>query len=161
MRPLLRSAMVLLLTAAAALPAQAQYGKDQQKALKGLQKVLVVFAEPTHKVEAALLSQMQDAISLELRKAGLRMAKDSADVDLTRDGFLNISLFIVTGIPDVENVRMDVEQLVVPARTQEPLQLVTWFYEDRAAGGWRTNAQPLLIKAANRFLSDWLTANGR
>lgn len=150
---------VLLATCATA-NLYGQYADDQSKSLRGIKIVVVNFSEPNQKVEAAVLADIQDAAVLELRKAGVRVKKegDSAPAD----ALINISIGIQTGISDFLRLRMDVEQKVTMVRTSEPLQLVTWYYEDaQNPNSWRTSAKPMVIKGVNKLLSDWLDANGR
>ena len=153
-----RGLAVLTCLSLSAVPAGAQYGRDQHKALQGLSRVLVIFSEDDHKTDAATFTQMRDSVLSALTQSGLRVARDSADLDMKRDGILDVSLFLGTG---VEQVVIDLEQSVVLARTKEPLQLVTWYYEaGHPSADWRSDAPALLMKGVAFFISDWRSANG-
>lgn len=157
-----------LLLAASALallssPAHGQYTSDQPRSLRGIRTVNVVFVEPSNKIEPRIKEQLFQQATFELRKAGLRVVGVSGGgAPLSSDVVLNIGYFVRTGLADGMMLRMDVEQPVTIQRTQEPLNIVTWFYEDQATvTSWRTDAGPMLERGINKFLSDWLDANGR
>ena len=59
-----------------AVPAVAQYGRDQHKALRGLSRVLVIFSEDDHKTDAATFTQMRDSVLSALTRSGLRVARE-------------------------------------------------------------------------------------
>lgn len=157
-----------LLLAASALAllsshAHGQYTSDQPRSLRGIRTVNVVFAEPSNKIEPRVRQQLFERATFELRKAGLRVVGVSGGgAPLSSDVVLNIGYFVRTGLADGMMLRMDVEQPVTIQRTQEPLNIVTWYYEDQATvTNWRTDAGPMLERGVNKFLSDWLDANGR
>lgn len=138
-----------------------QYAADQAKSLEGIQVIVVNFAEPNQKMDPDLRQEMFDAVSLELRKTGIRIIRGDAPQE-TADALLNLTVSIATGLTDFVNVRMDIEQKATVVRTGETLQLVTWFYEEsQNQGSWRSTAHPMAIKAANQLISDWLDANNR
>jgi hypothetical protein len=102
-------------------------------------------------------------VSLELRKAGLRVVQNSNELDLSKDGLLNISFVKVERALSTDlTLRIDVEQHATLVRTGSVLQMVTWFYEDD-----RRNIivdqvmQPMLQQGVDRLLNAWLSANGR
>jgi hypothetical protein len=138
----------------------AQYAQDQPRSLKGLNTVFVRFQEPSGKMTPKEKDDVFNALTLELRKAGIRVSRDTTGQNA--EGLVNLSLFIRTGLVDYTIVRMDVEQKATLVRTTETLQLVTWYFEDSDnSGSWRQYAPPLVTKATNKFLADWLQANGR
>lgn len=140
----------------------AQYAASQAGTLKGLDKVVVVFAEPNNKVDPEIRADLYQAVTLELRKVGIRVASDASELDMTHDGILNVSLFVNTGLGDNGTLRMDVEQQATLVRTGETSQMVTWFFEaGRSNNSWRNWVKGLVTEGVNKFLSDWLDANGR
>ncbi len=160
MRAMLVAALSLVIVA----PAQAQYGPSQDSTLKGLQKVHVNFADATQQLRAGLAQQLYESATLELRKAGMRIAADSTEIAPTTDGILNITLFEQGGgfSNDVVTLRIDVEQLAQLSRTKQTMRMVTWFYEGQAGGADRNQlASGVLMKGVNAFLNKWLAANGR
>lgn len=142
---------------------QAQYTSDQPRSLRGVRTVNVVFAEPTNKIESRIREQLFAQATLELRKAGLRVVGVSGGrAPISSDVVLNIGYFVRTGLADGVTLRMDVEQRVTMPRTQEALNMVTWFYEaEGSAPSWRSDVSPMLQTGVDKFLSDWLDANGR
>jgi hypothetical protein len=142
----------------AALPANraaAQYAMEQGRSLKDAQTVNVVLGPGL--VDDADLYQR---VTLELRKVGIAIAGEGYDV------ILNLSLEATPNtITQDVRFRMDVEQQVVVARTGEELQLVTWYYEHQQRinnASWNREAFTAIVEAGvDRFLSDYLTANGR
>ena len=134
----------------------AQYAMDQARSLTGVETVTPIFAN-----DLAASADLVDAVTLELRKTGLRIVADSADI------ILNLSIAAATQntISYDVTTRLDVEQNVTIDRTGESLQLVTWYYEDNErinSVDWTVNrVRAELIDGVNRFLNDYLTANGR
>ena len=100
--------------------------------------------------------------ALQLRKAGIRVAKDRNELTAD-DAVLNVSVITVarTLVTDVW-VRMDVEQLAQLARTKKSYPMVTWYYEQNKLNGMPKSDGPRLVKAGlDEFLSKWLDMNGR
>lgn len=133
--------------------ARAQFGRDQAQALRGIYSVQVIN-------NGGLDQTSMDWLTLEMRKVGLRVARDSSDA------IFNVSVRATRGVLSTAvDFRIDVEQMVNIARTGERLQLVTWYFENRQEptnGQWNTAYwNQMLTSGANRFFQDWLTANGR
>jgi hypothetical protein len=161
-----RSIIVCLLSTISfgATSAHSQYAATQDSTLRGIKKAYVNFLDVGDGLGQEAASELYNGLTLELRKAGIRIARDSADVDMSQDAILNVAL-VTTKNGFVYDVilRMDVEQRATLVRTAKTLQLVTWYYEDiiQRASDHRRAAPLLLTKATNEFLSKWLDANGR
>jgi hypothetical protein len=133
----------------------AQLAKHQARSLKGVERVAVDWGPGLESD-----NELQTAVTLELRKTGLRLDPDSSDIVLN---------FSMTSQPSAFTVyvvfKMDARQEVVISRTGEVLFLVTWHYEHRERVGtmeWNSGATDQFVTAGiNRFLDDYLTANGR
>jgi hypothetical protein len=154
-------AAVGLFVIASASSLEAQYAVTQDSTLRGLQKVLVNFIDYEGKVGPETSAQVYNSLTLELRKAGIRIARDSTDLNLAQDGILNVALIATPGFSTSLTVRMDLEQHAQLARTKQTLRMVTWYHEDAKSGAPKALAGPLMLDATNKFLSSWLAANGR
>jgi hypothetical protein len=152
---------VSLFIVTSASPVQAQYAETQDSTLRGLQKVLVNFVDYEGKVGPETSAQVYNSLTLELRKAGIRIARDSADLNLAQDAILNVTLITTSGFSTTLSLRMDLEQHAQLARTKQTLRMVTWYHEDAKSGLPKAVAGPLMLDATNQFLSVWLAANGR
>ncbi len=148
--------LIALVVALALVPprcALAQYAPTQDSTLRGLAKVLVV-------VRGEGSNELTRVAMAELRRAGLRVARDSADVDLARDGVLNITFS--SPQPRGPTLTMDVMQRAMLARTEQMLYMMTWYLEASSAGTDKDqSASALLTTGLNYFLSKWRAANGR
>ena len=150
---------LFIVTSASSL--EAQYAETQDSTLRGLQKVLVNFVDYENKVGPETSAQVYNNLTLELRKAGIRIARDSADLNLAQDGIMNVALITTSAFSTTVTLRMDIEQHAQLARTKQTLRMVTWYHEDWKSGLPKAVAGPLVLDATNKFLSMWLAANGR
>jgi hypothetical protein len=136
-------------------PVLAQYAADQPKSLAGVESVFVVFGSGV-----SGNSDLFNSVTLELRKTGLRIVSDSSDVILNVSSTANANALSI----DVRT-RLDIEQVVLVPRTQERLQLVTWYYENEeriSNVNWSQEAlKRKVMTGVNQFLNDFLAANGR
>jgi hypothetical protein len=142
--------------------AEGQYGPAQDSTLRGLTRVHLAFVNRGAYTPAAL-AQATDFITLELRKSGLQIARTQAELDVTKDAVLNVSMLkIARALSTDLLLRIDVEQRATMVRTNQALPLVTWFYEDdkRAVTPDQT-PQAMLKQGVDKFLNAWLAANGR
>lgn len=150
--------------ASIALPASgaAQYAASQDSTLAGLQRVFVQFTDMGGSLGSATADALRNSAILELRKAGLRVAKDRSELGRD-DAVLNIS-FITTprAISTDLSFRIDLEQLAQLERTKQTTSMVTWYYEKSALNTIvKDVAHPMLTKGVNEFLNKWLDFNGR
>jgi hypothetical protein len=156
--------LVALLVAFAVAPQRdlaAQYAPTQDRTLRGLEKVLVVVRSSHEVVGSQTVRELKDVAIDELRRAGLRTARDSADVDLAKDGVLNITFSSWQPL-DGLTLSMDVMQRARLARTGEALYMMTWYYEVSSSGPDKeASAGGLLPIALKDFLAKWRAANGR
>jgi hypothetical protein len=163
MKYIIPVALFLVYLTSHAPSAHAQYAVDQPQTLEGLERVLVVFADPANTIGPDRANEFYNLATLELRKAGLRIIQDPEEFDVSRDGILNLAFVGSENTLTTDlNFRMDVEQGVILQRTNKPYRLVTWYYEkeDRVSD-YRAELQPMLVEGLNSFLNDWLSANGR
>ncbi len=152
------------LAASLALPATgaAQFAGAQDSTLAGLQKVFVQFTDMGGALGGATAEALRNSAILELRKAGLRVAKDRSELG-REDAVLNISFITTPRAISVDlSFRMDLEQLAQLERTKQSTLMVTWYYEKSALNTIvKDVAQPMLTKGVNEFLNKWLDFNGR
>lgn len=163
---------VLLLASAASsrtTELHAQYAADQARSLTGLRQVCTNFGAATSNIDAARFARVVENATLELRKSGLRILDCPPEGmgqqrNLGNDGLLNLTVEAQDASlsSDGIRVRMDVEQNVTVQRTGERLRLVTWYHEAEARPTtWESVIDDFALEQVNRFLSDWLAANGR
>lgn len=160
-----RLALQLLIACAvfvAPVTGHAQYAASQDSTLVGIKKVYLNFTDANGGLGEAAAEELSGSVALELRKAGIRVAKDRSELSAD-DATLNVSVITVTRtlVTDV-HVRMDVEQLTQLVRTRKSYPMVTWFYEQDKLNGMPKSDGPRLVKAGlDDFLSKWLDMNGR
>src|SRR5215208_2727994 len=107
-RRLLLIAIGVALTSAR--PASAQYADTQDSTLRGLAKVYVKYTDLEGRLGPAS-GDIYNTLTLELRKAGLRIAKDSTDINPAQDAVLNVSTIVNAGaLSTTVILRIDVEQ---------------------------------------------------
>jgi hypothetical protein len=156
--------IALFACAALIMPAKghAQYGVSQDSTLVGIKKVYLNFTDENGGLGVADAESLSGSVALELRKAGIRVAKDRNELTAD-DAVLNVSVITVTRtlVTDIL-VRMDVEQLAQLARTKKSYPMVTWYYEQNKLNGIPKSDGPRLVKTGlDEFLSKWLDMNGR
>ena len=162
----MRASVVVGIIALVLLPSQlaAQYGRQQAETLAGLNTVYVNYQEPQGELSAAANEEIVDVFTLELRKAGVRIAR-SIDEVATDQGVVKLAFIVNPGTLGQDQIilRMDVEQQARLVRTGEEYLMVTWFHEDTVKGFLNEGNihRELALSAANRFLADWLDANNR
>ena len=158
-----RMAASLFFAFVAAGPAQAQLAPTQDSTLRGLERVYVNLQNGGGALTPAQQAQALDFITLELRKAGVRIAQAPSDLDLSKGALFNVAFMKVGSALSTDlTLRIDVEQAATLARTGSRLQMVTWFYEDdRRNIAIDQVLQHMLRQGLDRFLNTWLTANGR
>lgn len=141
----------------------AQYAAAQDSTLAGLQKVYVVFSDVNQGLGVQAAEGLKNSAILELRKAGIRVARDMSELD-SNDAILNISFITYqrTFVLDV-CFRMDLEQMAQLQRTKQTTRMVTWYYEKliQNSAPVKDNAPILLTAGVNALLSKWLDMNGR
>ncbi len=156
-------AIGLALSAMAPRSASAQWAAAQDSTLAGLQKVFVKFTDLGGGLGTTAAEALRSTAILELRKAGLRVARDTTELE-ANDAVLNISFIHAapTAWTNYLSLRMDVEQMSQLQRTRQTTRMVTWYYEQ---SDWRVvvseRAPTMLAKGVNDFLSKWLDMNGR
>ncbi len=161
---ILRIALLPLVVAAlTASPANSQYAATQDSTLRGLERVYVNFATSDKGLSASDLSWALEFVTLELRKAGLRLVRDQNELDPFKDAILNVSFIKVSRAMSTDvTLRLDIEQRATLTRTGQSLRMMTWFYEDdRRNVDAAATVRPIFVQGVNRFLNSWLAANGR
>ena len=146
-----------------ASPALAQTIVNQDSTLVGLKRVFVQFEIHEGSLDQRAASEMQEAITLELRKAGLRVAKTLEELDLNQDGVILVQFAKVSRSLSNDAVfRLDVRQVARLERTRRPSFMVTWFHEDNGRNVLVPDfATAAAKKGVNQFLTAWLDVNGR
>lgn len=146
-----------------AAPVRAQFAATQDSTLRGLERVYINFQSGGGALTPAQLTQSTSFVSLELRKAGLRIVSNVSELDLSKDGLLNIAFVKVERALSTDlALSIDVEQHASLTRTGSVLQMVTWYYaDDRRNVVVDQVLQPMLRQGLDKFLNAWLTANGR
>lgn len=146
-----------------ASPAFAQTIVSQDSTLTGLKRVFVKFEVYEGSLDQRTASEMQDAITLELRKAGLRVAKAVEEIDPDQDGVIYVQFAKVSrSLSNDAIFRLDVRQAARLERTKKPSFMVTWFYEDNGRNVIVPEfASAAAKKGVNQFLTAWLDVNGR
>jgi hypothetical protein len=157
-------ATMLFACAVIVVPAtvHAQYAVSQDSTLAGIKKVYLNFTDGNGGLGVAEAEELTGQVALELRKAGIRVAKERSELT-GDDAILNVSVVTVTRtlVTDVQT-RIDVEQMAQLARTKKSYAMVTWFYEQNKLNGIPKVDGPRLVKAGlDDFLSKWLDMNGR
>ena len=152
----------VLFAIAAVGSADAQYAATQDSSLRGLQRVYVNF-QNAGAITAQQQAQAIEFVTLELRKAGVRIVPSAGELDLSKDGLFDIGFIRVNRALSTDLVlRIDIEQAATLSRTGASLQMVTWFYEDDRRNIQPDQVlQPMLRQAVDRFLNAWLSSNGR
>jgi len=141
---------------------KAQYAAAQDSTLAGLQKVFVNFSDVGQGLGSAGAEALRSSAILELRKAGIRVARDASELD-SNDAVLNIS-FITTPRTLFTDlfIRIDLEQMAQLQRTRQTTRMVTWYYEKSALNTIVKDAAPIMLtKGIDELLSKWLDMNGR
>jgi len=161
----MRSFRFLLVAAllAFARPAAAQSIVGQDSTLAGLKRVYVKFDIPDGSLDARASAAMQDALVLELRKVGIKVAKTAEELDPAQDGVMLVQFSRIARAMSNDAVfRLDVRQSARLTRTGRPSFMVTWFHE---ANGRNVDVTAFASTAAKQgtdeFISKWLDVNGR
>jgi hypothetical protein len=163
MRPLL-ALLLLLLTARAGA---AQFTPTQDLSLKGLTEVDLLVTVGVDALAPDSVQPLKELVSIQLRKAGIRLLSESADRRLKPMGRIRFALASATHgrWTDDLTVRIWVEQTSILARTREAMLMVTWYAEESELNvptlDVGTSTRALLNRGIDRFLSAWLAANGR
>lgn len=156
-----RLGLVLALLSPATL--SAQYAAAQDSTLAGLQKVYIVFTDAGQGLGTAASEALKNSATLELRKAGIRVAREWSDLD-ANDAVLNISFITYqrTLVTDL-CLRIDLEQMAQLQRTKHTTRMVTWYYEKLIQNSVpvKDAAPNMLTAGVNEFVSKWLDMNGR
>ncbi len=151
----------LALAAAVATPVRAQQITAQDSTLHAMRAVYVSIVNPDSGLGNAA-QQVQSYVTLELRKAGLRVLQEQAD-----DSTAGAVLVSFHGRRNTFSTDVEFEILVVQfarlVRTGERFPVTTWRYEAEQSGATSEAAvaMKLLTPGVDRFLSSWLSANGR
>jgi hypothetical protein len=141
----------------------AQYAATQDSTLKGIRRVYLNFSDVGGALGPELAAKIADDAILELRKTGIKVAKSPAELDMTQDAVLNVSTIADRDAwrSDLA-LRIDVEQRAQMARTQQTLQMVTWYYETvMKSTEPKKVASTVVSEGINKFLNKWLDQNGR
>ena len=159
---MLRALSALIVLIGLAVPVAPSFAQTSQgeASLKGLTTVYL------RVVGNSLSSQQREAftskVSLELRKAGIHIAKDPGDL-APNDGAIVVNFHQLNRAlsQDLTLEWLLLEQVTLN-RTGQKLTLVTWRYvDDRRATQPTQVAEPMLRGAIDKFLNAWLSANGR
>jgi len=156
------TALAVILGLVSPASGSAQYAAAQDSTLAGLQKVFVNFTDLGQGLGSGVSEALRGSAILELRKAGIRVARDAGELD-ANDAVLNIS-FITTQRTLVTDLclRIDLEQMAQLQRTKQSSRMVTWYYEKSALNAIVKDAAPLMLaKGIDEFMSKWLDMNGR
>jgi hypothetical protein len=159
-----KAGQMVVVTMVLCLLAGSAFGQSlapTQISLKKLEKIYVEIqpnslSPQTHEKFSSLLT-------LELRKAGLRIAKEKNEVDPSKDGVIVVA-FNQLDRPLSQDMSLEwvLIQRATLARTGEALPLITWrHFDDRRGIIPRDVAEPMLRMAIDKFLNSWLSANGR
>ena len=143
--------------------AAAQYAATQDSTLRGIRRVYLNFSDVGGALGPELAAKIEEDAALELRKTGIKVAKSPEELDMTQDAVLNVSTISDrdTWRSDIA-LRIDIEQRAQVSRTQQTLQMVTWYYETVVKSVEpRKVAGPLVSEGINKFLGKWLDQNGR
>lgn len=151
----------LVLAAVLAAPARGQQMTAQDSTLHALRGVVVVLVNPDSGL-SNMAQQVESYVSLELRKAGLRvLAKDTDD---STAAALVISFQRRKNIVSIDvEMEITVAQFARLVRTGERFPVTTWRYKAEAsqASSESAVAMQLLRPGVDQFLNGWLSANGR
>jgi len=148
---------------AASRPAAAQSIPGQDSTLVGLKRVYVKFDIAPGSLDDRTLTAMQDAYTLELRKAGIRVLKSIEEVTASQDGVMLVQFAKIPRSLSTDAIfRIDVRQSARLERSGRTSFMVTWFYEDNGRNVVvPTFAAEASKKGVDDFISRWLDANGR
>lgn len=160
---LLLATAVILFGISGVRPLQAQAIPGQDSTLVGLKRVFVKFDVSDGTLTTAQLQALQDLVTLEMRKSGIRVLKTLDEVDPAQDGVLLVSLTKIPRSLSTDAVfRMDLRQATRLARTGRSAFSVTWFYEDNGRNVVMEQfAAAAPKRGVNEFLTQWLDVNGR
>lgn len=142
---------------------QAQYAATQDSTLKGVKRVYLNFADVNGALGAELATKIAEDAALELRKTGIRVVKNPAELDMREDAVLNVSAITDKDAWRSDLVlRIDLEQRAQLVRTQQTFQMVTWYYEKMLkTADLKVAARPMVAEGINKFITNWLDQNGR
>jgi len=135
--------------------------KGQDASLRGLQKVHVLMERGP--LSAEHFESYKSIVSLELRKAGLRIVEDRKDFEDAKDGVVAVAFHQLDRAMSQDlSLELVVFQQVRSVRTGEALVLPTWrLVDDRRAVVPPNVSEQMLRGGIDKFLNAWLSVNGR
>lgn len=159
MRAIVLASAIALLSAA---PLTGQYVATQDSSLRGLARTVVRFRLADDVINPTLKVQLAEYLTLELRKAGLKLVDDSEEID-EKDGILDLQLGKMDrGRTCDRYLRVSLQQLADLKRTGQKLWMTTWYHETGQHNVVADSvADDVLKDGVNRFLNRWLAMNGR
>ncbi|MGH9204697.1 MAG: hypothetical protein ACRD2A_26010, partial [Vicinamibacterales bacterium] len=134
--------------------AGAQFLMTQDSTLRGVRRVYLNFSDVGGALGPELAAKIAEDAALELRKTGIKVAKAREELDMSQDAVLNVSTIADrdTWRSDL-GLRIDVEQRAQVTRTQQTLQMVTWYYETVLKSAEpKKVAGPLVAEGINKWL---------
>jgi hypothetical protein len=159
MRAIVLAAGLTLLSAASAV---GQFVATQDSSLRGLERTMVRFRLADGVLKPETKTQLNEYLTLELRKAGLRLV-DPLEELKDEDGILDLSLGKMDrGRTCDLFLRVSLQQRAGLKRTGQSLWMTTWFHETGQNNVVADSvADDVLQDGVNRFLNRWLAMNGR
>ena len=132
----------------------AQNSLSGNKDLRGLQRVLVVVT-PENETQ-----KFSPIISLELRKAGLKIAQNKGELG-GGDGVIWVTIK-TNAYPRNAYVEWNLLQQATLTRTKESQSVITWRHvDDRRDVNPSSEIDSMVRSSVDLFLNAWLGANGR
>jgi len=150
------------LSVLSAVPMAGQYVATQDSSLRGLSRTVVRFRLADDVINPAIKLQLAEYLTLELRKAGLKLVDDAEEID-DKDGILDLQLGKMDrGRTCDLYLRVSLQQQADLKRTGQKLWMTTWYHETGQHNVVADSvADDVLKDGVNRFLNRWLAMNGR